>query len=149
MRHSFIVKYESEIVVNLPRKRFIELFNNTENMKKWQSTLEEFEHISGEPGKEGAKSKMIYKERGGTMEMIETITHANFPEAFHATYEASGVFNIQENFFYDEGDSTRWKAISEFQFSGIWKILSLFMRRAFRKQTLSFMEMFKEFAENE
>lgn len=49
------MKYESELVIDLPRERVIELFDNPDNLPKWQEGLQSFEHISGEVGQPGAK----------------------------------------------------------------------------------------------
>lgn len=44
------MKYELEITINLPRERVIELFDNPDNLKKWQEGLQSFSHRSGTPG---------------------------------------------------------------------------------------------------
>ncbi len=143
------MRYTVEVTINLARDRVIELFDNTENLKQWQDGLQSFEHISGEPGQVGAKSKLLFNMNGREIEMIETITNRNLPREFSGTYEAKGVFNSIENHFYEQGaDKTRWVAENEFKFSGIMMIISLFMRGSFRKQTLKTMEAFKTFAEN-
>ncbi len=49
--------YTVEIEIALPRDRVIELFDNAENLLKWQKGLQSFEHISGEPGQPGTTSK--------------------------------------------------------------------------------------------
>ena len=83
------------------------------------------------------------------IEMIETITERKLPDVFSGTYEAKGVFNLVKNRFIEVSPvKTRWQAEHEFRFSGVMVIASLFMQKAFRKQSLSFMEQFKEFAEN-
>jgi hypothetical protein len=57
----FLMKsYTVEIEIDLPRDQVIALFDNTENLFKWQTGLKDFEHISGEPGQPGAKSKLTY-----------------------------------------------------------------------------------------
>ena len=142
------MEYSTEITINLPRERVLELFDSTENLYKWQDGLESFEHISGEPGQMGAKSKMVYNMNGREVEMIETITSRNFPDEFSGTYEAKGVYNAVENLFYEDGPAkTRWVANHLFKFSGMMKIMAVAMRGAFPKQTQESMEAFKTFAE--
>jgi hypothetical protein len=69
---------------------------------------------------------------------------------FSGIYEARGVKNWTANRFYEEGpEKTRWVSENEFKFSGLMVLLGLFMRGVFPKQTLEFMQRFKEFAENE
>ena len=143
------MRYTAEVTINLPREQVIKLFDSTENLKKWQEGLQSFEHVSGESGQVGAKSKLLYDMKGRKIEMIETITSRNLPDEFSGTYEAKGVFNSIENHFYEEGaERTRWVADNEFQFSGFMKIMAFFMSGSFRKQSLKTMEAFKTFAEN-
>lgn len=142
------MKYTCELVVNVPRERMIELFDNPDNLSKWQPGLVSFEHQSGEPGRPGAKSKLLFDMNGRKVEMIETITARNLPDEFSGTYEAKGVHNLNENYFHEDGpDRTRWVLDTEFQFSGFMKIMAFFMGGAFRKQTMEHMENFKKFAE--
>ena len=142
------MKYTNEITIPLPLHRTIELFDNADNMKYWQKGLTSFEPISGEPGKPGSKTKLIYKMGKRTVEMIETITANNLPESMDSTYEANGVFNIQKNSFKEEEDSTRWISESEFKFSGFMKIMAFFWgSKAFSKQSMKYMQDFKSFAE--
>lgn len=142
------MKYSCELIINLPRERVIELFDNPDNMPKWQPGLQSFEPISGEPGQPGAKSRLVYDMNGRRVEMVETIVSRNLPDEFSGTYEAKGVKNWIANYFYDEADDkTRWVMDSEFMFSGFMILLSLFMRGSFRKETQSTMFRFKAFAE--
>lgn len=142
------MKYECELLIDLPRERVIELFDSPDNLAKWQPGLISFEHMSGELGQPGAKSRLLYDEGGRRIEMIETIVRRDLPDEFTGTYEAKGVMNWVSNRFEQEGpDKTRWITESEFQFSGFMRLMALFMRGAFPKQTQEHMQRFKEFAE--
>jgi len=142
------MEYTCELIINLPRNRVIELFDSSENLTKWQPGLQEFEHISGEPGQDGAKSRLVYDENGRRIEMVETILNRNFPDEFSATYEAKGVFNRISNHFYEDSpDKTRWVMESEFDFSGVYKLMGIFMKGSFPKETTKQMNSFKTFAE--
>ena len=143
------MKYTTTMNISLPREKVIALFDSTENLYKWQPGLLSFEHISGETGKEGAQSRLRYKMGKREVEMTETITRRNLPEEFTGTYEAKGVWNKQENFFEEvSAEETRWTSISEFRCSGFMKIICWVMPGSFKKQTLQFMNQFKEFAES-
>lgn len=142
------MEYTTEVIIDLPRSRVIELFDDADNLKKWQPGLQGMEHLSGEPGQPGAKSKLIYDERGRTLEMVETIVQNDLPERFLVTYEAKNVYNRMDNTFHETADGkTRWVADNEFRFSGFMAIMALFMRGAFPKETLKSMNLFKSFAE--
>lgn len=142
--------YTTIIDIDLPIQKVIELFDNSDNMKKWQPQLVSFEHMSGDPGKSGAKSKLKYKMGKREIEMIETITVNNLPDEFSGTYEAKGVTNfIQNRFIKIDENKTQWIAENTFKFSGFMAIMSKFMSGAFKKQTQKYCQQFKEFAEAE
>lgn len=140
--------YTTEVIIQLPRHKVIELFDSTENLHKWQPGLKSFEPISGEPGQEGAVSRMIYEARKGDLEMTETITLRSFPDEFHCTYKSRGVYNEMYNYFEEDGDITRWRTVSVFKFNGLMALMAPFMKSAFTTNTLLNMERFKTFAEN-
>ena len=144
------MKYTTEIEINQPVNKVVELFDNPDNMKEWMEGLQSFETISGTPGEEGAKAKLKYKMGKREIEMIETITKRNLPDEFTGTYEAKGVFNIVKNRFIPIGDNkTKYVTEQEFQFSGFMKMMGMFMPGAFKKQSLKYMNAFKEFAEKQ
>lgn len=144
------MKYSTEININLPIDRVIELFDDPDNLKKWQPGLQSFEAISGTPGQPGAKSRLRFKMGNREVEMIETVTVRNLPDEFSGTYEAKWVFNIIKNSFIPlSPNQTKWVSEQEFQFSGIMKFIAFFMPGAFKKQTFQYLQQFKEFAEKQ
>ena len=144
------MKYTTEVTIDLPRERVIKLFDSIENMYKWQPGLKNFKVISGSPGQEGGRSELVYESKKGDLTMIETITRRNFPDEFHGTYEARGVYNEMYNYFTDlDGKKTRWRTLSIFRFKGIMVLMAPLMKSAFTKNTLLNMEQFKAFAEND
>ena len=93
---------------------------------------------------------MVYEGRRGDLTMIETITNRNFPDEFHGTYEAKGVYNEMYNYFTEPATGkTLWRAVSVFRFRGLMALMAPFMKSAFTKNTLLSMESFKAFAEKE
>ena len=143
------MKYTIEIMIDLPREEVIKKLDNADNMKHWQKGFVSYEHLSGTPGKEGAKMALNYKMGKREIAMTETITKTNFPDEFHATYEAKGVFNVQKNHFTEvDNNTTRWVSESEFKFSGfMMKTMAFLMPGAFKKQSCKYLEDFKNFAE--
>lgn len=142
------MKYRVETTIDLPRDRVIELFDNPDNLVKWMPGLEKFETVSGEPGKPGARSELVFDMKGRKVEMIETILSRNLPDEFSGTYEARNVWNSVSNRFYEVApNKTRWVAENEFKFEGPMKVLSIFMKGGFTKQSQKSMVHFKEFAE--
>jgi carbon monoxide dehydrogenase subunit G len=142
------MKYQAEITINLPIKKVIELFDNSENLKHWQPGLISFEHLSGEPGQAGSKARLVYKMGKKELIMIETITRKNLPFEFSGTYEAKGVFNEVKNYFTPIGtDKTKYSMDNEFKFKGLMKLFAFLIPGAFKKQSQKFLEQFKAFAE--
>ena len=142
------MKYSVDIEINQPIDKVVELFDNPANMKEWMEGLISFEHVSGTPGKVGAKSKLKFKTGNREMEMIETVTVRNLPHEFSGTYEAKGVYNIVKNKFVSvSNNKTILTNEQEFQFKGFMKIVAFIMQGAFKKQSLKYMTAFKTFAE--
>ena len=143
------MKYGNKIEINLPLEQMIEKFDNPNNLKKWMPGLLSFEHLSGDPGQTGAKSKLKFQMGKRQMEMVETITVRNLPHEFSGTYEAPGVFNIVKNKFKSlPGNKTEWHAENEFQFKNLtMKIMGFLMPGMFKKQSMVYLTKFKEFAE--
>jgi hypothetical protein len=145
-----IMKYTTEIEINLPVEKVVSLFDNPDNLKKWMKGLVSFEPVSGVPGQVGAKSRLMFNMQGRKIEMIETITVRNLPAEFSGTYEAKGVYNIVRNRFADIGNGrTNYSTEQEFRFSGFMKIIGMLMPGTFKKQSMKYLEDFKVFAEGE
>ena len=144
------MKYKVEVDINLPRERVLELFDNQENLKNWLDGMQSFEHLSGEAGKEGAKSLYKFKMGKREVEIIETVTKRNLPEEFSGHFESDAMWNGVQNFFYENNDnSTRWVAENEFKGTNFMMKMMLFlMPGAFKKRSLRHMKAFKSWAES-
>lgn len=142
------MKFTLEMDIDLPRARVIELFDNPGNMKEWQPGLVSFEHRSGQRGRPGAQSKLVYRMGQKQLEVIETVTSRNLPDEFSGTYESDVMWSRVENRFIElDENRTRWVVGSEIRPEGFFKMIAFMMPGAFKKQTLHFMRGFKEFAE--
>ncbi len=144
------MKYTTEIIIDLPREEVIRKLDSAENMKYWQEGLVSYEILSEGPEADGAQMNLEYQMGKRKMVMTETIIKSNFPEEFHATYDAKGVHNIQKNFFHEMGaNSTKWVSETEFKFdSFMMKAMAFLMPGAFKKQSKKYLDNFKYFAEN-
>jgi len=142
------MKYTNEIIIDAPRAKVVELFEDPANIKEWQPGFISMEVISGKPGQEGSKTKMRYKMGKRDVEMIETITVNKLPEEFSGTYEAKGVYNLVNNYFEELPDGkTKYWSISEFQFKGFMKLIGFLFPGAFKKESQKYLVQFKEFVE--
>lgn len=136
--------------MQVPRSRFLELFDDPATMPRWQKDVVSVEHLSGEPRRPGARSRLTVRRGRGTVEMTETVTRHDLPYAFEATYDAKGVHNVVRNEFHEAGpDATRWVAHHVFEFSGVMTLVGVLFGRAFPKASHRDLEAFKAFAESE
>lgn len=130
------MKYSIDLIINKSRDEVWDKFDSVENLYKWHPTLKEFKLESGEAGQPGATSRLRYHEHKRDIEMIETITSRNKPEEFSGTYEMKGTKNSIKNRFTELGENqTKWELDSEFEFSGIYKLMSPFMKGMIVKRT--------------
>ena len=141
--------YTISVEIDLPREKVVELFDNSDNMFHWQTGLKSFEHLSGEPGQPGAKSKMVYVNGKHTIELIETISKRNLPDEFNGSYEWTSGMNTLENKFIEIGpNKTRWESTCSYEMRSLFlKAMAMLIPGSFKKQNLKFMENFKAFAE--
>lgn len=144
------MKYTCKIEINRPIEQVIERFDSIDNMYKWMKGLQKIEPISGIQGEVGAKMKLTFQMGKRSMEMIETITVKDLPNEFSGTYDAQGVHNIVKNYFkVIDNDRTLNYTEQEFQFKGFMKIIGLLFPGAFKRQSMKYLEDFKEFVEKD
>ncbi len=145
------MKFLCSAIVNLPIDKVVELYINPDNLKHWQDGFISFEHISGDPGAVGSKSKLLYTIGKRQMELIETIRVNDLPEEFSATYAAkSMVNNMTTNFTALSDNKTRYDMHIDYtKFNGILpKLMSILMPGMFKKQSQKWLDQFKVFAES-
>lgn len=141
-------KYQNEVIINAPRERVIELFDDPSNLKEWQQGFVSMELMKGTAGEVGSKHKLRYKMGKRDIDMVETITQNALPELFSATYEAKNVFNSIDNHFEDLGDGrTRYWTKNEFKLSGLMALMGGLFSGTFKKQSQKYLNDFKHFVE--
>ena len=144
------MKCQLELEIDRPREHVVALFLDPENLTAWQPDLVSYEQIGdGDPVAVGARLKQIHRMGRQQAEMIRTVTRNEYPEAFGATFETDGIWNLIENRFFDiDGMRTKWEVDAEFRCSGVFlKLMMMISPGMFRRQTLKFMQRFKAFAE--
>lgn len=143
------MNYTLEIEIDQPREKVVELFNSQENLPFWQPGFISAEPISGEPGAEGSKTRLLYDNRGREVEMIETVTVIDLPEEFSATFDAKGMHMEVRCFFEEAGPGkTLYRTENTAIVSGLFmKLMVLIMPGCFRKESFKYMENLKAFVE--
>lgn len=142
------MQYTITVEIDCPRDRVVALIQDDENLPHWQAGFVGAEPISGPPGAVGSQTKLSYTMGKRSLDMVETIEQADWPDTWVATFAAGGVWNRQVNHFHETESGTRWESINEFRFSK-WpmRVMSWVMPGAFRKQSAKYMDDFKAFAE--
>lgn len=144
------MKHKTEVVIDADRATVWRLFDNADNMTKWQPTLKSFTHRSGTPGEPDTVSDLVYDENGREVVLTETITARREPDFLAGTYESKWGNAVIVNHFEDIGDGrTRWAAYHNHTFKGFMKVMALFVARSIRKRSEADMERFKLFVETE
>ncbi len=144
------MKYTQEIKVNVPIDEFVKKLDNIDNLKHWQRGLISAEHISGSLRMFGDKMRLIYRFGNHTRELTETITKRNLPNEFHVNYTSKTSQNHQQNFYKKSTDGgTIWTSYNEFvPLNFKMRLILFFMPNAFKRQSITYMQDFKNFAEN-
>lgn len=143
------MQYRLEIDIDRPRAHVVELFLDPGHLQAWQPDLVSFEPIAGaDPRAVGARNRQVHRMGKREVEMVETITEHDYPERFAAIFEADKVWNLIENQFTEQGpDRTHWVLDCEFKCGGMVRILAFLFPSMFRKETMKFMRMFKDYVE--
>ncbi|NNF40949.1 MAG: SRPBCC family protein [Woeseiaceae bacterium] len=143
------MKHKADIVIDADRATVWQLFDDPDNLKKWQPTLKSFTHRSGVQGHPDAVSELVFDERGRDVPMTLTITARREQAFLGGTYESAWgtvvVFNLFEDFGHEK---TRWVVNSNYRFRGLMKIMALFTRAAILRRVDDDLHRFKLLVES-
>lgn len=143
------MKYTESVTIDLPRSRVVELFDDPENLPRWQPELIELEPIEGIPGQEGSKLRLVSRQGRREIEMIQTVRRRNLPQEFSEVFETANVWNQVDSRFIELGDrQTRWELDSQFRCQGLLRLMTWVAPGVFRRQTRKTLQQFKRFAES-
>lgn len=144
------MNFTESVSIRVPRKKVWAYFIDSQNLYHWQPSLRDFNHVSGTPGKPGAKTLLTYDEGNRKIELTETITLCIENDAFAARYDSGMAVNSMHNRFVDTPDGdTRWEMMAKFEFRGFpWKYISFLFRGSIRNRLRADMQRFKEFVEH-
>lgn len=144
------MKFTVDLTINKNRRSVWKAFDNPNNTRHWQPTLQSFEPQKGTPGQVGAISKLTYREDGQTITLLETITDRDEPNEFSGIYARDGVVNELRNTFVElNAQQTRWILDADLRFSGVLSLVAPLMKKSLVKRTRADMERFKAMVENQ
>jgi Polyketide cyclase / dehydrase and lipid transport len=154
------MKYTVSIEIALPLDRVAQLLADPTQIPKWLRGVVLHEPLSGTHGQVGTTSRVVMQMGQQKFEGTETITRrepTNLHEIprgsivhFDREIVAKGMWNAARERLTEAGpETTLWVSENEYRFSGLpMRLVGLFMRGAFRKQSQQHMQDFKAFAED-
>ena len=142
------MKHRAELVIDAPREFVFRLFDDPQQRRNWQPTLESIEQRSGSPGRPGAVAEFVYAENGRRLVMQETVMERREPDFIAVNYTSSfGSTQVVNTFEALDDERTKICVWCNFRFRGAMKLKSLFTGRSIRRRTDTDLERFKLFAE--
>jgi len=142
--------FKGAVTINRPRDLVTKLFADPKYLKEYQDGFVSKDLISGDAGKDGAVSRMFFKQGKREMEMTETITANRLPESFEAFYHHQHMDNTMKCHFTEVDENTTHYAY-EFEYTRVsWvmpRLMMMLFPGMFRKQGEKWMRQFKEFVE--
>ena len=146
------MKFNGYVDIKKPREEVVRYFEDPQYLGEFQDGFQSKTVISGEPGKEGTKSTMMYKYGKRDMELTETILSNQLPDSFDAEYHHIHMDNFMRcKFTVLDDQTTRYSY--EFEYTRInWfmpKLMAILFPGMYRKQGEKWMRQFKEFVERQ
>ena len=143
------MKLKTEVIIDADRATVWRLFDDTDNLARWQPTLASLTHKSGTPGEPDAVAELVYDENGRNVVLTETITARRQPDFLAGTYESKWGAAVVVNQFEETQDGrTRWTAYWNHSFRGLMKFMALFARKSIIERTEGDAQRFKLFVES-
>ena len=138
------MKHKTDIVIDADLDTVWRMFDDQNNMTKWQPTLKSITHKSGTPGQLDAVSELVYEEDGRDVVMTETITARRERSFLGGTYDSNWGSVVIFNHFEAVGDGkTRWSSNMNYSFKGVMRIMAFFMRKSICNRSDRDMNRFK------
>ncbi len=142
------MKYSISNTINKPLAEVIEKFSDPEGIKHWMEGLQKIENLSGTPGEVGAKSDIYFLHKGKEMIIKETILEQNLPHQIKFAYVSPMGYNeVEMQFEKLSENSVKQINNSYFELKGMMKIMGPLMKVFFKKQSMKYLNGFKQYAE--
>ena len=146
------MKFSGTIDINQPVEKVAAFFADPTYLKEYQEGFEKKELLEGEAGKEGAVSKMYYKNGKHEMVLTETIVSNNLPHSFEAFYHHKHMDNTMKCTFTSlDNGMTRY--VTEVEYTRInWvlpRLIAILFPGMYKKPAQRWLDNFKEFVEKQ
>ena len=142
---------ETKVVINKPIKEVWEFFKNPDNLIRWLSGFQKFEHVSGIPGTVGAKAKHHFLEMGKELVLDGELTEVIEEKRIIGILDSSMMLNKVTNKLNDLGnDQTEVSLSSDTEFKGfLWKQIGPLMKGEFKRRQEKDLQTLKQLLENQ
>jgi hypothetical protein len=147
------MKYTCEVIINLPKDKTVSLFLDPDHYSKWQDGFISYTPADKTDKKINYDAIYRYEVMNGKkiIDLEERILNNLLPDSIEGTYSTEDMGNSMKSIFIKVAEN-QTKYISEveyYYFNGfIPKMMSIFMKRMFKKQSQKWMSQFKSFAES-
>lgn len=153
------MKYTDFLEIALPRQQVVLLLSDPELLPMWLRGLVRHEPVDGVHGRVGTISRVVLRMGEQEMEASETITRREPADVrglsvddfvqFDREIVAEGMWSITRDRLTEIGPArTLWASENEYRFDHLpMRMVSPFMRGAFRTQSRQHMQDFRAFAE--
>ena len=144
------MKYKLELTLQKPRAEVWRIFDDPNNMDKWQPTLTKIERLDGVAGQPGSVAKLTFKNGDREFSLIEKVTYRAEPERLDGVYENEFADNAVKNTFLERGSNeTLWKVEVEFKFKTLaMRLIGPFVKKRFVANTQRDMDRFRTLVES-
>ena len=119
------MRYTLVNTINRSLDDVINKFKDPEGVKHWMEGLQKIEHISGTPGKKGAKSNFYFVHKKKEMKISETILEENLPDQIKFGYTSSMGYNEVEMQFEKIEDKVVKQTTATSKWKESWSFLPL------------------------
>jgi ligand-binding SRPBCC domain-containing protein len=131
-----VMNFTNRIIINKPIVEVWNFYDNIDNMRKWLTGFQKFEHVSGVHGHPGAKGKHFYNEKGRTIILDEEILERHKYHQLKGKLSDPNMDCIFDTHFTDLHDGrTEMITSSDFTFKTLsMKLMTPFIRGSIKKR---------------
>ena len=145
-----MLHHKGYIDIEKPRDLVMDIFLDPAYQGKYQDGFISKTLLEGELNKEGAKSKILFSNKGSDMELIETIVENNLPESYEAFYHHIHMDNTMVCRF-EALSETKTRYHYTYQYTRMTfmpKLMALVFPGMFKKPAEKWLKQFKELLES-
>lgn len=144
------MKYTVSNTINKPLDEVVAKFMEPDGSLNWMEGLQRIERLTEPSYVVGAKSNFHFIHRNKPMVISETILEENLPRQIKFGFTSPMGYNEVEMIFEPIDDnSVKQINNSYFELKDFMKIMGFFMKSMFKKQSMTYLNAFKAYAEKE